>query len=68
MPTYDYECKACGHTFEEVQRIVDDSLKECPKCSDSNGLKRLIGSPEFILKGGGWYRDGYSNSGDRDNE
>ena len=27
MPTYDYECDACGHKFEEFQSMMDKLLK-----------------------------------------
>lgn len=59
MPTYEYECTN-GHTFEVVQRITDDALKRCKKCRAK--AQRLISAPNFILKGGGWYADGYSSS------
>jgi len=60
MPTYEYECTN-GHTFEVVQRITEPALERCEKCKAK--AKRLISAPSFILKGGGWYSDGYSSSG-----
>lgn len=60
MPCYEYECKKCG-IFEEIQKIKDKPLKKCPKCGDS--VKKLISSNNFHLKGGGWYKDGYSKQG-----
>ena len=42
MPTYDYECTKCDHTFDAFQSMSDDALLKCPSCS-KNGLKRLIG-------------------------
>lgn len=59
MPTYEYECTN-GHTFEVVQRMTDEPLKRCKKCRAK--AQRLISAPSFILKGGGWYSDGYSGS------
>ncbi len=59
MPTYEYECTR-GHTFEVVQRITEDPLTRCQVCRAK--AKRLISSANFILKGGGWYSDGYSAS------
>lgn len=58
MPTYEYECNN-GHTFEVFQRITDEPLKRCKVCRA--GAKRLISAANFILKGGGWYADGYSS-------
>jgi putative FmdB family regulatory protein len=61
MPTYEYECDACGHHFAAEQRITAEPLKSCPSCRKKK-LKRLITSGNFLLKGGGWYKDGYSVS------
>ena len=59
MPTYEYECSK-GHTFEAVQRITEDPLKRCKVCRSK--VRRLIQAPNFILKGGGWYSDGYGSA------
>ena len=61
MPTYDYQCQKCGHEFERVQRITEDPIKTCPECK-SKKAKRLLSAPNFILKGGGWYADGYADA------
>lgn len=58
MPTYEYGCD-CGHSWEQEQRIVDEPERRCPKCGEDRA-KRLIASPSFVLKGGGWASDGYS--------
>lgn len=59
MPTYDYECDACGHRFEEFQSITAEPLKKCPKCKKSK-LRRLIGSGGALLfKGSGFYLTDY---------
>lgn len=66
-PTYEYGCDN-GHEFEEVQSVHDAPLTVCPivipfsgpdfeKCEAS--VKRLLCPTAFILKGGGWFRDGY---------
>lgn len=62
MPTYNYACDACGHGFEKEQRISEDPIKKCPKCG-KNKARRMISAGNFILKGGGWYSDGYGASG-----
>ena len=74
MPLYDYECED-GHVFEYWQGINDDHLETCPvhdiagsvlppdselldeRCKSS--VKRLISKTSFVLKGKGWYKDGY---------
>ena len=51
MPTYEYECQACGHAFEELQAMTDAKLTKCPKCH-KNKLARLIGGGSgMIFKG-----------------
>ncbi|MEA2117456.1 zinc ribbon domain-containing protein [Halovibrio sp. HP20-50] len=54
MPIYEYECKACGHRMEKLQKISADPLKDCPAC-ESDGLQRLVSAAGFRLAGGGWY-------------
>ncbi|MBP6342917.1 MAG: zinc ribbon domain-containing protein [Candidatus Omnitrophica bacterium] len=59
MPTYDYECSACGHGFEALQSMRDPKLTKCPKCGKSK-LQRLIGSGAgMIFKGSGFYETDY---------
>ncbi len=54
MPTYDYECTACGHEFEHFQAMSDDPLSTCPECGGK--LRRLIGGGSgIIFKGSGFY-------------
>ena len=60
MPTYSYRCDACGKSFEKEQRITEAPIKKCPKCG-KNSARRMISSGNFILKGGGWYSDGYGS-------
>lgn len=61
MPTYTYACEACEKEMELEQRISEAPLKKCPKCGKQK-LRRLISGGNFILKGGGWYSDGYGSS------
>ena len=61
MPVYEYECSACGHRFEEWQKITDKPIKVCPKCK-ARKVEKLISQTSFQLKGGGWYGDLYSST------
>lgn len=61
MPIYEYECLQCQKVIEVVQKFSDEPMTTCPHCSGE--LKKLISSSTFLLKGGGWYADGYSSSG-----
>jgi putative FmdB family regulatory protein len=59
MPTYEYRCEKCGHTFEQLQSITSKPLRKCPACKTSS-LKRLIGSGAgIIFKGSGFYQTDY---------
>jgi len=54
MPTYEYECKTCSHSFEVFQSMSDQPLKDCPECGKE--VRRLIfGGTGVIFKGSGFY-------------
>ncbi len=54
MPTYDYKCVECNHTFEYFQSMNDDALSICPECGAE--VKRMIGGGSgVIFKGSGFY-------------
>lgn len=58
MPTYDYECRKCGHVFEKFQSMSEAPLKACPKCKGK--VQRLIGAGiGVIFKGSGFYQTDY---------
>ncbi len=59
MPTYDYKCKACGHTFALFQSMTENPRKKCPSCGRMT-LVRLIGTGSgIIFKGSGFYETDY---------
>jgi putative FmdB family regulatory protein len=62
MPIYDYQCKNCGHTFDELQSIKEKPLLTCPVCGKDT-LARLIGTGSgIIFKGSGFYQTDYKKS------
>ncbi|MDR2210185.1 MAG: zinc ribbon domain-containing protein [Spirochaetaceae bacterium] len=62
MPTYEYQCKDCGHTFEAFQSMSEDPLKDCPKCGRE--IRRIInGGGGVIFKGSGFYVTDAKKSG-----
>jgi putative FmdB family regulatory protein len=64
MPTYEYKCLNCNHTFEVFQSMSAEPVKECPKCKGP--VKRLIGSGlSPIFKGSGFYQTDYKNNSDK---
>ncbi len=58
MPIYEYECKACGLYFEELQGFNDKPIKKCPECK-KNKVEKLISLSAFHLHGNGWYETDY---------
>ena len=59
MPTYDYECDACGHTWELFQKITDDPVTKCPACNKKKA-RRLFGTgAAIVFKGSGFYQTDY---------
>ena len=61
MPTYDYQCQACGHSWELFQSMNDNPVKSCPKCKKRKA-KRLLGvGAGLIVKGTGFYETDYKN-------
>ena len=54
MPIYEYKCDECGAIFENFQKITDKDIDICQSCKKS-GIKKLISSSGFRLKGSGWY-------------
>ena len=53
MPIFGYQCEACGHQFDELQKLGADPLLECPECGAAS-LQKLLSAPSFHLKGSGW--------------
>jgi putative FmdB family regulatory protein len=59
MPTYEYQCDACNHNFDEFQSMKDDPLTKCPKCGKKK-LRRVYGAgAAVIFKGSGFYQTDY---------
>ncbi len=57
MPIYEYACTRCGHQFEKIQKFSDRPIRTCPECKGR--VEKLVSQSAFVLKGGGWYADGY---------
>jgi putative FmdB family regulatory protein len=65
MPIYEYQCEACRHVFDSLQKISEAPLSTCPDCG-AEALKKLVSAPAFRLKGGGWYETDFK-TGDKKN-
>jgi len=64
MPIYEYQCKACEHVFDVLQKMSDDPLTYCPECGEPQ-LRKLLSAPNFRLKGGGWYETDFKDKNKR---
>lgn len=62
MPIYEYQCAACGHQFDAMQKMSEEPLKTCPKCN-KDSLQKLVSAAGFQLKGTGWYATDFRNKG-----
>ena len=58
MPLYEYQCEACAHRFERIQKFSDPPIESCPTCGGA--VKKLISSPAIQFKGSGWYITDYA--------
>lgn len=65
MPIYEYQCSACGHRMEAIQKMADQPLKDCPNCNEPQ-LSKLVSAAGFRLKGSGWYETDFK-SGNKKN-
>jgi putative FmdB family regulatory protein len=59
---YEYECTACGHRFERIQKFSDAPIEECPNCGERK-VQKLLSSPAIQFKGTGWYITDYAKKG-----
>jgi putative FmdB family regulatory protein len=66
MPLYEYQCQACGHRFEVIQKYSDPHVTVCPKCGGE--VQKLFSSPAIQFKGSGFYITDYARAGKSDGE
>ena len=62
MPTYDYVCKECGHTFEEFQSMSSEFLTMCPSCGKPTLKRQMASGAGMIFKGSGFYLTDYKKA------
>jgi putative FmdB family regulatory protein len=53
MPTYEYRCRDCGHSFDIVQKMSDEPLTHCPECGGE--LRKVFAPPAISFRGSGFY-------------
>ncbi|WP_295361551.1 zinc ribbon domain-containing protein [Arenimonas sp.] len=64
MPIYAFECTACGHAFDRLQKLSDADPTDCPSCGQPQ-VRRQVTAPSFRLAGGGWYETDFKKDGDK---
>ena len=64
MPIYAFECAACGHSFDRLQKLSDADPVDCPECGEPR-IRRQLTAPQFRLAGGGWYETDFKKDGDK---
>ena len=61
MPLYTYKCNQCNFSDEVMIPVKKrDKTFPCEQEGCTGVMERDIDIPSFQLKGGGWYKDGYS--------
>jgi putative FmdB family regulatory protein len=64
MPLYEYQCDACSHRFERIQKFSDPPVETCPSCGGV--VRKLLSSPAIQFKGSGWYITDYAKKSSSD--
>jgi len=64
MPIYAFECDACGHQFDRLQKLSDADPTVCPECGMEQ-VRRQLTAPSFRLAGAGWYETDFKKDGDK---
>ena len=64
MPIYAFECTACGHAYDRLQKLSDPDPSACPDCG-ADAVKRQLSAPSFRLSGSGWYETDFKKDGDK---
>jgi putative FmdB family regulatory protein len=62
VPLYEYQCKACHHRFEKIQKFSDPIVTKCPECGKDE-VEQMISAPAVQFKGSGWYVNDYAKKG-----
>lgn len=62
MPTYEYQCKNCGHALEEFQSMTEPPLTRCPQCNTDSLIRIMGGGSGLIFKGTGFYLTDYKKN------
>ncbi len=64
MPTYEYRCNKCKHTFEEFHSMSAEPIKRCPECGKKSVERLISAGAGIIFKGSGFYETDYKRAGE----
>ncbi|MGH7543827.1 MAG: FmdB family zinc ribbon protein [Gemmatimonadota bacterium] len=68
MPTYAYECTACGHNFDVISKMsAKPTPRRCPVCG-GRANRQITGGAGFLFKGEGFYITDYRSEEYRSRE
>ena len=59
VPIYEYQCEACNHKFEVIQKVTDRPIRKCVLCRGK--VYKVLSAPGLLFKGSGWYVTDYAN-------
>jgi putative FmdB family regulatory protein len=65
VPTYDYQCRSCGHTIEVIHSMTEEGPTACERCGGA--LRRVLYPTGIIFKGSGFYKTDSRASGSNAN-
>jgi len=53
MPIFEFQCQACGHRFDVLQKAGAPAPAACPECARP-GPEKCLSAPSFQLQGKDW--------------
>jgi putative FmdB family regulatory protein len=54
VPTYDYQCRDCGHIIEVIHSMQEEGPSTCEVCGGP--LRRILHPAGIIFRGSGFYK------------
>ena len=63
MPIYEYQCDDCGASFEVMQKMSEEPLRECDRCGGN--LHKVLHPVAIHFKGSGFYTTDYGRGSGR---
>jgi putative FmdB family regulatory protein len=59
-PVYEYACRSCGHTFDDLEPMSAPKVRGCPKCDkDGTADRQVSDGVGLSFKGDGYFVTDY---------